>query len=167
MGLFSKKPKTVRYVLLPGGNAVEIVGESHYQAALEQVAGGKTDRATEAQAIAYLVREPDNPFDRNAVAVYILGQKVGHLSRDDAEEYAPLLDELWEKEMVQGCCVAQLKGGWKREVPSSGDTSYFDEGDFGVVLGLAEPEMLIGEYTLTVSDTPLATYEEWVAQANA
>jgi len=39
-----------------------------------------------------LVREPDNPHDSDAVAVYSRGRRVGWLSAVKAEKYAPLLD---------------------------------------------------------------------------
>ena len=39
------------------------------------------------------IREPENPYDANAVRVEnILGEKVGHLRRELALEIAPLLD---------------------------------------------------------------------------
>lgn len=39
-----------------------------------------------------LVREPNNQYDKNAVAVWCNGQKIGHLSRDLAADIAPLID---------------------------------------------------------------------------
>lgn len=39
-----------------------------------------------------LVREPENPFDPNAVAVHISGVKVGHLARADAALIASVMD---------------------------------------------------------------------------
>jgi len=160
---FDKNPKRERYALLPGGNSLDVVGESNYQGALEKVAGGKAERPTEVQAMACLVREPENPYDRNAVAVYMRGQQVGHLSRNDASQYAPILDDLSAKYMLTCCCVGRLTGGWRRQLPSSGGEPVIDEGDFGVVLGLAEPHALIGDQELTISDQLLATYEEWTA----
>ncbi|RYG71577.1 hypothetical protein EON77_12830, partial [bacterium] len=41
-----------------------------------------------------LIREPDNPVDSGAVAVYGRGRKVGHLSTARAASLAPLLDAL-------------------------------------------------------------------------
>lgn len=39
-----------------------------------------------------LVREPSNQYDKNAVAVWCNGKKIGHLSRDLAADIAPLMD---------------------------------------------------------------------------
>ena len=58
-----------------GENRVEVVGESFYRDALRHVAaaaGGKTrDR------VAYLVPNPSNPYDSNAVEVHIAGNMSG------------------------------------------------------------------------------------------
>lgn len=43
---------------------------------------------------AQIVPDPGNPFDPNAVAVWLEGQHVGFLSRDDAPLYAGPLDDL-------------------------------------------------------------------------
>lgn len=37
-------------------------------------------------------REPKNKFDKNAVAVFIHGQQLGHFPRGFAAEIAPLMD---------------------------------------------------------------------------
>lgn len=41
-----------------------------------------------------LVREPDNPFDAEAIAVYGGTRKLGHVSAAKAARLAPLLDQL-------------------------------------------------------------------------
>lgn len=38
------------------------------------------------------VREPHNIHDKNAVAIFCSGYKIGHLSRDEAAEIAPIMD---------------------------------------------------------------------------
>ena len=63
-------------LLLPAGDIQDVVGESHYQAELEAIVGGKSEAACEVEKWAHLVPEPENPYDRNAVAVYIEGRKV-------------------------------------------------------------------------------------------
>lgn len=40
-----------------------------------------------------LVREPDNPYDEDAVAVHCQGGKIGYLNLISAGEIAPILDE--------------------------------------------------------------------------
>ena len=42
---------------------------------------------------ATLVREPNNPFDRNAVAVWIDGQKVGHVPKAQNKALAAFIDQ--------------------------------------------------------------------------
>lgn len=65
------------------------VGESHYQPAIRAAAAGygRLCRAT-------LMREPENPFDRDAVVVQINGETVGYLSRGDAQRYRTRLRAL-------------------------------------------------------------------------
>jgi hypothetical protein len=140
----------IRDVLLPGGFTVEVLGESHYQEALEAIAGGKWEDPSDMEVTAYLIREPDNAYDRNAIAVYIRGRIVGYIGRDDAAEYAPILDELWVKYQCRAACQARLKGGWRRyiEQPHGGLTT--DEGHFGVTLALAPADELIGTRELRV-----------------
>lgn len=63
-----------------------------------------------------LVREPENRYDGNAVAVYLKGGgQIGYLSREDAPEVAARLDsgEAYE------CWVSRVQGGTK-EKPSYG-----------------------------------------------
>jgi hypothetical protein len=56
----------------------------------------------------YLVREPDNPADPNAVMVLLRqGYQIGYVPREEAEKLAPLLDagykqRAWIKKIVQG-----------------------------------------------------------------
>lgn len=42
----------------------------------------------------FLHREPDNPYDENAIAVYGGERKFGYLSAGAAAQYAPLLDQI-------------------------------------------------------------------------
>lgn len=46
----------------------------------------------EPSAAVELIREVDNEYDANAVAVRVGGATVGYISREDAVELAPLLD---------------------------------------------------------------------------
>lgn len=154
MGLFGRKrqPPTPEFpnAILPGGRTVNVVGESHYQAALEAIAGGKTEDTCNLEKWAVLLREPDNPYDNNAVAIYILGQRVGYLGRNDAEEYAVIFDELWRNYGLRPACRASISGGWRRYA-ADGKT-VVDEGHYGVRLALAKPRDLLGSQTLTTCD---------------
>lgn len=67
---------------------LEVVGESFYQDNLQKIAGGKPG-ADLGWMSGFLVPEPFNEFDSNAVAVYVIleskegfeGLKVGHLPK--------------------------------------------------------------------------------------
>jgi HIRAN domain len=65
---------------------VQIMGSSFYPGASEQIA-----RMRPGQQLR-LVREPQNPYDANAIAVHIFNQKLGHLARGFAAELAPFMD---------------------------------------------------------------------------
>jgi hypothetical protein len=66
---------------------IEIVGESYYEAHIRAVAG----RASGGEFEIVLQAEPDNPYDGNAVGVYAYGGKVGHLSREMAAAWQPMI----------------------------------------------------------------------------
>lgn len=72
-------------VWLHSGGDCELAGSRYYQSALERVAGPKTPDGHEDDVVAWLVPEPNNLHDRNAVRVDVKGEKVGYLSRADAE----------------------------------------------------------------------------------
>jgi hypothetical protein len=71
----------------PDAFALPIVGESHYQDALEQICGPRTDEGEDRRVEAQLVLEDQNPHDSMAVRVDINGITVGYLSRDHARTY--------------------------------------------------------------------------------
>jgi hypothetical protein len=163
VGLFSKKPQEVRDCLLPGGDVVDVVGESHYQDALEAITGGRTEEGVDCERWAYLLPEPDNPYDRNAVAVSIDGQTVGYLSRSDAAAYLPFLTQLWSRYGLRSVCRASIRGGWQR---GEGDFGFF-----GVKLALAQPEYLEGPHEWPLFDPadppPLKGTQEPKAQPSS
>jgi hypothetical protein len=117
-----------------GNNIVQVVGESNYQAALEQACNGANPAGPNRPGvIAHLVPEPDNPFDRNAVAVHVSGMTVGYLGRTDALAYQARLLEL----RAAGrdiACTARIKGGYA--VPGMRRAS------FGIELFLAPADEL-------------------------
>jgi hypothetical protein len=107
---------------------LECVGESKYQAALTEIAGGKQHESQYIDTNAEVRREPDNAFDPNAVQVFIAAKLVAYLSRVDAARYGPWMDAHGIPAMP---CPAELRGGW-RAGPK-------DEGNFGVVVWLPRP----------------------------
>lgn len=116
--------------LLPDGATINVAGESHYQDALAELAGGKTETAAHIAIIATLHAEPDNPFDPNAVRIEINGNCVGYLPRAVAPGYAAVIAALVAIGRPARC-RGFVTGGWKR--------SLSDEGQFGLVLELAAP----------------------------
>jgi hypothetical protein len=120
----------------PTGRArVDVVGEASYQGTLELIGGGRTiDGVRNRDHMAALLPEPTNPYDPNAVRVYLLpvasGQpagRIGYLSREDAVAYRPIIDRLAALGQVMAC-RAWLSGGWDRGLG--------DRGHIGVVLYL-------------------------------
>ena len=121
-------------VLLGSQGRISVVGESHYQDALDSVCGGKCEEGHGRKVYAELRLEPDNEFDPNAVGVLVDGQKVGHLSRQDAITYAPVLKvvtEAGKRPLARGF----IRGGWKR--PDG------DEGSYGIELELSDVDVLL------------------------
>lgn len=80
----------VQVALFDGSEDLEVVGESYYQPNLWHLAGAHPGKGRVREDIcAVLVAEDDNPYDPDAVAVWINGLKVGHLSRENAQQYRP------------------------------------------------------------------------------
>jgi hypothetical protein len=100
-----------------------VVGESHYQVALETICGSKQEygQATWTDEV-QLIPEDDNPYDPNAVRVEIEERQVGYLSRTDAVSYR----RKHGKSVIT--CEAIIVGGW--------DRGHGDRGNYGVRLNL-------------------------------
>lgn len=110
------------------GFLVDVVGESFHQEAIEAAAGGRhEDGAVVPLVIAQLVREPNNPYDANAVRVDIGDSPCGHIARAEAPRYHGALAALAEIGRP-ATCRAWITGGWDRGV--------LDKGHFGVKLDL-------------------------------
>jgi hypothetical protein len=69
-----------------------VVGESFYQATLREQASQGTDALT-----MLLIREPDNKYDKNAVAVYAPAGQIGHIPKEDAPSVVRELVRLEKK----------------------------------------------------------------------
>jgi HIRAN domain len=140
---------TVTATPLAAGALCSVVGESFYKPALEGTAAmavpGRpplpvgvwvADSVAEREPDlpwfqAVLVREPDNPYDSNAIAVYSPAGKIGHLSREDAEEYQDVLIAVEQGGAHAGACSAFLRRA--------------DNGNWGVVLALSTPDICLEE----------------------
>lgn len=122
-------------VLLGGREALDVVGESQYQDNLRRLAGGaERSVSVRVKVKAILAPEPENPYDRNAVGVWVDGLRVGHLSREDAARYRPGLLALQEKHGRPVALSGVVVGRGARE-GGRGRLGVFldhDPGDFGL-----------------------------------
>jgi hypothetical protein len=114
---------------------VAIVGETHYQDAIAEVARHATAQTVDGAipATAVLVPEPVSRHDQETVRVDLLrgdGSAItaGYLRGDQAADYRPLLLELAERGEV-GSCPARIVGGGQRY--------------YGVHLHLGDPRLLL------------------------
>ncbi|MCW3001770.1 MAG: hypothetical protein JWQ20_1068 [Conexibacter sp.] len=113
---------------LPPDGYRAVVGESFHQDALAATAPlARPGEEGRPMFRAVLLAEPDNPYDANAIAIHSAAGKVGHLSRGEALDYAPVMAALADHGYASGSCEAFLNGG-----PAEGKS-------FGVVLRLAPP----------------------------
>ncbi len=133
MGFFSRLfgANVVGRIKGPQTYSFDIVGESHYQQALESICGGRTDESREKRVTATLTYEDDNPHDNNAIRVDIDGEIVGYLNRELARNYRKMMKEAGHPGL-KSKCGAMIVGGWDR---GDGDTGYF-----GVKLDLPTPD---------------------------
>jgi HIRAN domain len=105
---------------------VEIRGESFYQENLISIFGTYTEDGIDVRSTAFLVREPSNKYDKNAIKCMIDGKLVGHVNREDAEDISSNLDSEGVNELKVECSV---RGGWKRS---------HDHGMYGVTVFVPE-----------------------------
>jgi hypothetical protein len=77
---------TPRVVNGDGKNKIDIVGESHRQGNIRQVQQHYADKWFQF----FLVNEPENRFDKNAVAVFVGNAPVGYLAKDEAKVWSKL-----------------------------------------------------------------------------
>lgn len=94
----------------------EVVGESHYQEAIEKIAKQQAEKYTnnpDAKIVpltAYLIPDDHNEYDDKAVRVDINGMQVGYLSREDARSFRRRLGAKKLTGQVTTCC-ALITGG--------------------------------------------------------
>ena len=94
---------------------LDIVGESHYLRTLQQVKSSVKDYRGAGYIDVILAREPDNPFDGNAIKVMTTDlETIGYLSRAKAKRYQKAFD-VWANEGYLIKCQAKLVGGTKEK----------------------------------------------------
>jgi hypothetical protein len=94
--------------------ATAVVGESHYQRHLRKLVGPRRAEGVQAKFIAFLVPEPDNQFDENAVMVLIDGDQVGYLMADDAIDFLSGMEEI-ERPGHVAAVDAVVSGGFQKK----------------------------------------------------
>lgn len=106
----------IEVALVDGPERLEVVGESFHQDNLWRLAGARPgDEYVVRDICAVLVAEDDNPYDRDAVAVWIGGLMVGHLSREDARRYRPGLLALQRAQGKPIALAGVIAGGGIRD----------------------------------------------------
>lgn len=107
----------VEVEVFDGRSPLDVVGESNYQDALRQIVSGRSSREERVreEIHAILVAERDNPYDPNAISVWVSGLKVGYLSRADAERYRPGLLALEQQCGKHIALRGAIAGGGIRE----------------------------------------------------
>ncbi len=117
------------FIPLPEEHHLKVVGESHYQPALAELArlpgpireGRKAFPAT-------LIAEPDNPYDANAIAVLGPTGQIGYVARSTAERFAETFRCIHAAGYSGATCGGLLNGGTA------------DRPSYGAVLAISYPE---------------------------
>lgn len=99
--------------LYEGEVDLEVVGESFHQPELRALVDDAPGHVR-VPSYAILVPEANNPYDENAVAVWVAGLLVGHLSRDDAAALRPGIVRLVEETDQAVAVEAVIVGGGPR-----------------------------------------------------
>lgn len=140
----------------------DIVGESHYQKALEEITGPKTKEGHALRCTAVFVLEDRNPYDPQAVAICltpripISATHVGYLSRSDARKFRKNIATMANRTPDLMLCRALICGGWDSHAeddygdifpPEESDFSERSVGHFGVKLDLCFPLEIDPDWT--------------------
>jgi len=70
-----------------------IAGEASYQTALATIVGATCNTGYCVPVPVTFIREPDNPYDRNACRAELHGVRIGYIRREFASQISPVLDE--------------------------------------------------------------------------
>jgi hypothetical protein len=120
-----------------GRHNLDVVGESHYQDALWRIVGGGNGERVHHHVVGIIVPETDNPYDPNAVSVWIDGLKVGHLPRELASAYRSGLLALMGSERKPIALQGVIAGGGVDDADRQRMLGVFlnhDPSDFGIAL---------------------------------
>lgn len=136
MQLLSRRPSkaeaSLRAVALPEHSTLDVHGESHYQRALRKtarLAAREHGERAFPPFRAFLVAEPDNKYDPNAIAVYSEAGKLGYVPRKKAPAYRPVFEEIARQGYEAGVCTGVLTGGQPPDWPSFGVLLHLSHAD--------------------------------------
>ncbi len=126
--------QNVEAIAYTGTSELAVVGEAAYQSNLWSIVGRQEDRVR-VPCYGFLVAEDGNPYDPNAVAVFIGGNKVGYLSREDAIRLRPGVIRLLKEHRKPIALEGVIAGGGSREDSRIGNLGVwlsYDPVDFGL-----------------------------------
>ena len=110
--LFDRSPDGKRGVLIgDGAFQFRVIGTSYHQQVLERIAGSRTVAGYQRYCAALLLPQPNNLYDRHAIAVRVDDLEVAHLDREHAREFERVLRSSGYADAV---CEAEIVGGWVR-----------------------------------------------------
>ena len=107
----SSGKKELLYLMGAAKFELEISGEEQYQTVLESLSGPRVPKGVNLYETASLKLEDNNPQDKNAVRVEILGKQVGYLNPKAARLFREQLRARGIPTGV-GQCAAVIRGGW-------------------------------------------------------
>lgn len=122
---------------------LELKGTEHRQDAILALLPRRLGDGAELDAIAQLLPEPTNPFDRNAVACHVADRLIGYLPKEEAVRYAPVLAKL----VASGRIPVTRVHLWAREfddyeIDSGGRTIKTHRYYTSARIALAEPHLV-------------------------
>lgn len=94
-------------VILDGDDDLDVVGESYQQENLWALVGGSSEDKIRVEVLGYLVPEPENKYDPNAIGVWIQGLKVGFVAKELARE---IVDDVLRLMSENGGSLIGLRG---------------------------------------------------------
>lgn len=142
---------TLNAALCEGYDDLEVVGELHHQDNLWRVVGGRPEPEVRVRMDVYgmLLAEAANPYDANAVSVWINGLMVGYLPREEARRLRPGLLALQERKSMPIALKGVVVGGGLRDDGPGrlGVWLRYDPTDFGLaappIAPYADPRLRI------------------------
>lgn len=93
--LLKKKKKKVKADLY----VFKVAGITYYRETVMRVLNGKS----EYEGPCELKKEPDNPADPEAIAIYVNGMIVGHIAKKDHQEAEDVLSKAIKKSIYLKC----------------------------------------------------------------